>query len=99
MRKKPAKPYSSFDGYVTRLRQSRNRLQRRSACLGQILGASGSDNSEPPTDAASDSIGPSGGAPVIVLDLKGDTALFNTVRIDTRRAGRRFTKSPPLLPS
>ena len=28
--------------------------------------------------------------PVIVLDLKGDMALFNTVRLETQRSGRKF---------
>ena len=110
MRQTLVTPNSSFDGYITRLWQSRNRLQRRSIYFGQIyphdypvlldssllcehahiLGAPGSGKTSRSLMPLQIQLIRRGDGPVIIFDLKGDMALFNTARIEAERAGRKF---------
>ncbi len=104
------KPCSAFDGYVRRLLQSANPVERESLYFGytlhhqypvlppldllfehvHILGAPGTGKSALGVAPLTAQLIRRNDGPVIVLDLKGDMALFNTARIEAEEAGRTF---------
>ena len=102
--------FAAFDGYARRLRESRNRTERRSIYWGytvnhqypvliplellfehaHILGGTGTGKTALGLMPLSVQLVRRNDGPVIVLDLKGDMALFNTVRLEAEAAGRKF---------
>lgn len=101
---------SPFDGYVRRLLQSSNPVERDSIYYGytlhhqypvvvplglhfehmHILGAPGTGKSALGVAPLATQLIRRNDGPVIIIDLKGDMALFNTARIESDNAGRTF---------
>ena len=102
--------WSDFDGYIERLRNSRNSIERAANIIGfhrtfgfpiladtnlyfehqHVLGATGIGKTALSVTTDLIQLIRRGDGPVIVVDCKGDRALFETARLESARAGRKF---------